>query len=253
MRGGLLVVVAHPDDEVLIAGGTLAACAAAGIPTAVVCLTRGEDGPISDPALATPQTLGAVRAQELMSACAELGVGWVKCYRRRDGYLRWSDGSAIVRQLEAIIRDHRPDGVITFGEDGLYYHPDHIAVFEYTLRAVRRAERPPEMYRAVWPEEMMSELAQELHRRSLPAGLWDLAPEDFGTEDTADAFALDVRAFTDRKLRALRAHRTQISAAHAFSALPEDLVGRYLGFEWFAPVTGAAGGDGWLRSVVGNG
>ena len=47
--GGLLVVAAHPDDEVLIAGGTLAACAEAGHPTAVVCLTRGEQGPISDP------------------------------------------------------------------------------------------------------------------------------------------------------------------------------------------------------------
>jgi LmbE family N-acetylglucosaminyl deacetylase len=70
---GLLVVTSHPDDEVLIAGGTLALCAAAGIETAVVCLTRGEQGPISEPSLATRGELATVRTRELGAACAELG------------------------------------------------------------------------------------------------------------------------------------------------------------------------------------
>ena len=90
MTGGLLVIGAHPDDEVLLAGGTLAACAAAGLQTGVACLTRGELGPIADAALATRPTLGAVRLGELRVACAELGASFVKCWRRPDGRSRSS-------------------------------------------------------------------------------------------------------------------------------------------------------------------
>ena len=188
--GGLLVVTAHPDDEVLIAGGTLAACAEAGHPTAVVCLTRGDQGPISDPALATPETLGRVRAAELEAACAELGVDWVKCYRRQDGNLLWSSRAGIVGQLERILRLRQPDAVVTFGEDGLYYHPDHIATYEFTLQAVQRLSDPPALYRSVWPKELMLSLGRELRRRGLSDDLWELEPEDFGTDDLNGSFAI---------------------------------------------------------------
>lgn len=238
--GGLLVVTSHPDDEVLIAGGTLAACADRGLPTAVVCLTRGENGPIADPALATRETLAAVRLDELRAACAELGVQWVKCYRRQDGNLAWCDGAAVVRQLLGVIERLQPAAVITFGEDGLYYHPDHIATFRLTRRAIARAGKPPALYRSVWPPELMAELVEEMARRGLPAGLWDMAPEEFGAEELEGAFSLDLRVHAPRKLRALRCHRTQLGPGHAFSALPDDLAERFLGTELFA----LAGGDG---------
>ena len=248
--GGLLVVTSHPDDEVLIAGGTLAACAGAGVPTAVVCLTRGESGPIAHPALATPENLATVRLAELRAACAELGVEWVKCYRREDGNLRWSDGSAIVRQLIRIVEMLRPAAVITFGEDGLYYHPDHIATYELTRRAVKRSDSSPALYRSVWPAGLMAELTSELDRRGLPADLWDLEPDEFGTDELEGIFELDLRAQAGRKLRALRCHRTQIGPGHAFSALPDDLAERYLGVEWFAAV-GDTGERTWLPRILG--
>jgi LmbE family N-acetylglucosaminyl deacetylase len=247
---GVLVVTAHPDDEVLLAGGTLAAAAAANIPTGVVCLTRGEQGPIADPALATRATLGAVRVSELRSACDELGVRWVKCYRRQDGALRWSDYSGIARQLAALIEGRRPDAVITFGEDGLYYHPDHIATHDVTRRAIARLADPPELYRSVWPKPLMLELGGELRRRGLSDDLWDLEPEDFGTEDLDGSFAIDVRRFADRKLRALRAHRTQVPDSHAFMAFDPELVERFLGTEWFAPIT-ASSDHGFLEALAG--
>lgn len=255
MSGGLLVVSSHPDDEVLIAGGTLAACAAAGIDTAVVCLTRGEQGPISDPSLATRANLAAVRAAELQAACAVLGVGWMHCYRRQDGNLRWSDASAIVRQLAGLLQARRPDAVISFGEDGLYYHPDHIATFEFTRRAVARLTDPPALYRAVWPETLMVELVQELRARGLPEDLWDIAPEEFGVENEDGALAVDVRPFVARKLCALRCHRTQLGPEHAFAVVPADLAERYLGFERFARVANDAVSrapldDGWLQTVL---
>jgi LmbE family N-acetylglucosaminyl deacetylase len=241
VTGGLLVIGAHPDDEVLLAGGTLAACADAGLPTAVVCLTRGEHGPIADPTLATRASLGRVRVAELRAACAELGVGWVKCYRRQDGNLPWSDGAAIARQLAAVLQARRPDAVVTFGEDGLYHHPDHVATYELTVRAARRLSSPPAVYRSVWPSALMRKLAVELRRRGLPDDLWELDPEAFGTQDLDGSFAIDVRPFADRKLRALRAHRTQLSERHAFAALDSKLANRYLGTEWFAHVCGGPG------------
>jgi N-acetyl-1-D-myo-inositol-2-amino-2-deoxy-alpha-D-glucopyranoside deacetylase len=238
---GLLVVTAHPDDEVLIAGGTLAACAEAGVFTAVVCLTRGEQGPIADPVLATRETLGEVRERELRSACAELSVGWVKCYRRPDGELRWSNLSAIARQLAAVFDTRRPDAVVTFGEDGLYYHPDHIAAGDLVCRAAARLTHPPALYRAVWPKPLMRELGAELRARGLSDDLWDLEPEDFGTDDLDGSFAVDVRRFAGQKLRALRAHRTQVSDGNALMALDAELAERFLGTEWFAPILGSTG------------
>ena len=73
-REHLLVAVAHPDDETFGMGGTMARFAAQGWGVTVICATRGEVGEIADPSLATPETLGAVREQELRRACAVLGV-----------------------------------------------------------------------------------------------------------------------------------------------------------------------------------
>lgn len=252
--GGLLVITAHPDDEVLIAGGTLAACSAAGAPTEVVCLTRGELGPISDPALATRENLAEVREAELQAACSELGVGRVKCYRRQDGNLPWSDRARIVRQLARIIEARMPDAVISFGEDGLYYHPDHIATYEFTRRAVATVADPPALYRSVWPADLMPALVRALRERGLPGELWELDPEDFGVEDFFEdvELALDVRLFASRKLRALRCHRTQLPGDHAFTVLPGELVEEFLGTERFAPV-GLGGDRGWLADAVASG
>lgn len=244
---GLLVIGAHPDDEVLLAGGTLAACAAAGLQTGVVCLTRGELGPIADPALATRETLAAVRLDELRGSCAELGAQLVKCWRRPDGNLRWSDRGAIVRQLTDVFDASRPEAVITFGEDGLYYHPDHIATYELVRRAVRSTHEPPALYRSVWPKTAMSSFARELRLRGLSDDLWDLSPEDFGTEDLDDSFEIDVRAFVARKLAALRAHRTQLPDHHALAGIDQGLAERFFGTEWFAPVDGTSD---WLPRVL---
>ncbi|MHB8657882.1 MAG: PIG-L deacetylase family protein [Solirubrobacteraceae bacterium] len=253
---GLLVVTSHPDDEVLIAGGTLALCSAAGIETAVVCLTRGEHGPISEPSLATRAELPAVRIRELQAACSELGVGWVRCYRRQDGNLRWSDAGAIVSQLARILQTRRPESVISFGEDGLYWHPDHIATFDFTRRAVARVGGPVTLYRSVWPPTLMPELVAELRARGLADDLWELAAEDFGGESDEGALVIDVRSVLGRKLRALRCHRTQLGPEHAFAALPDDLAERFLGFERFARVnpgpdaTDPVMVDDWLTGVL---
>ena len=245
----VLVVTAHPDDEILVAGSTLACLAADGVDTGVVCLTRGELGPIADPTVATRETLAGVRLEELRKACAELGVGFVRCYRRPDGSLRFAQHSQIARQLAGLFERRNARAVITFGADGLYYHPDHVAVSALVRRAAARLEHPPTVYRSVWPKATMVALGSELRRRGLPEDLWGLEPEDFGVDDLDGAFALDVRRFSRRKLRALHAHRSQIGPGHAFASLNSELMELYLGFEWFAVVSGPE--PDWLRERVG--
>jgi N-acetyl-1-D-myo-inositol-2-amino-2-deoxy-alpha-D-glucopyranoside deacetylase len=245
MSGGLLVIGAHPDDEVLLAGGTLAACAAAGFPTGVICLTRGEQGPISDPSLANRANLGDVRLLELRAACTELGVPFVRCYRRQDGNLRWANHSAIVRQLAAVLQTRRPNAVITFGEDGLYYHPDHVATHELALRAVERLPAAPVLYRSLWPRTLTRALGRELRRRGRAPELWGVEAEAFGTDELDGSFAVDVNPYVERKLRALRAHRTQVPESHPLA--DPDLMRRFGGTEWFAPVSGASI---WLQEAL---
>jgi N-acetyl-1-D-myo-inositol-2-amino-2-deoxy-alpha-D-glucopyranoside deacetylase len=255
MTGGVLVVTAHPDDETLIAGGVLAACAAAGLETGVPCLTRGEHGPIADAALATHSNLGQLREAELQAACGDLGVSWVKCYRRQDAHLPWANSTALARQIARVIDARRPRAVITFGEDGLYHHPDHIAVHRFTHRALELVARGsprlrPWLYESVWNADRVVQLARAMSARGLPSDLWGIAPADFGVEHDDGTIEVDVRPFLGRKLSALRRHRTQLDPGHLFSALPADLAARHLGWERFRRVRPSRAATDWLSAVV---
>jgi len=255
---GLLVVTAHPDDETLIAGGVLAAASAAGVPTAVACLTRGELGRLRDRRLLNGRTLAATRRDELHDACARLGVGSVHCFARADGYLPFVRRSAIVAQLARTIAAHAPAAVVTFGEDGLYHHPDHIAVHEYTLAALRQLWREPRgtspgpvLYEAVWPSRVTVSAARALARLGRPGELWGIAPEDFGVDELAGAVRMDVRPFAATKQQALRCHRTQVGPRHLLAGLPPGLATRYLGYEWFRPRAPARADRGCLAGMIG--
>ena len=133
----VLGIFAHPDDESLACGGTLARLADAGCRVIVVCASHGEAGSISDPALVPDGDLGGVRVRELRDAAAVLGVADVIVLDHPDGDLRWDDVPELHAEIVALIQRYRPDAVITFAEDGLYWHLDHIGVHERTYTAVR--------------------------------------------------------------------------------------------------------------------
>jgi LmbE family N-acetylglucosaminyl deacetylase len=101
----------------------------------VYSATRGQAGQIRDASAATRHTLGAVRERELREACAILGVQHVVCGDYLDGGLRDADFDGVVRSVVEVMRDFRPDVVITFGEDGAYGHPDHVTISAAATRA----------------------------------------------------------------------------------------------------------------------
>lgn len=246
MSGMILAVVAHPDDESLIAGGTLALAARAGVRTTVVSLTRGELGPISDSRLSDREHLGEVRAGELEAAARELGVQEAICLKLPDGELPWAEVEFTSGVLAQRLGDERPDVLLTFGEDGLYGHPDHAAAAQIARRAVERlTDGATDVYEATWPPETMLYLAAAARERGLPHDLWGVEPEAFGCERPVTV-SVDVRPVLPQKLAAIRAHRTQIGPDHLLAGLPLSLAELHLGREgWSGP------GNGRLTELLG--
>ena len=137
----ILGVFAHPDDEVFCAGGTLAKYVAAGAEAVVVSATRGEAGQIRDSKKATRATIAAVREQELRDACAVLGVQRVEFFDHIDSTLRDVDRASLAAEVASVLDDFRPHVVITFGPDGAYGHPDHVAIGDATADAFAARRR----------------------------------------------------------------------------------------------------------------
>jgi len=139
----LLAVLAHPDDESLGFGGTLARYAAEGVETFLVTATRGERGRFFTAGSgANPAEVGRVREQELHAAAAVLGVREVAVLGYPDGALDQVNAAAAIREVVHHIRRVRPHVVMTFGPEGGYGHPDHIAISQFTTAAAVCAGDP---------------------------------------------------------------------------------------------------------------
>ncbi len=149
----LLGLFAHPDDEVFCVGGTIARASAAGAHTALVSLTRGEAGEIRDSAAATRRTLGATRAGEFVASARSLGVATTQCLDLGDGKLSRLPYSDLVAQVREIMAAFAPDVVVTFGDDGGFGHPDHVASSRATLTAHQQLARPPRVLHARFPAQ----------------------------------------------------------------------------------------------------
>ncbi|MEO8125479.1 MAG: PIG-L family deacetylase [Bryobacteraceae bacterium] len=132
----LMAVLAHPDDESLGFGGTLAKYAAEGVETYLVTATRGERGRFgSQGKTADPAEVGRVREAELRAAAAVLGIREVSILSYADGGVDQMDAATAIRAIVWHIRRIRPDVILTFGPEGGYGHPDHIAISQFTTAA----------------------------------------------------------------------------------------------------------------------
>jgi LmbE family N-acetylglucosaminyl deacetylase len=175
----VLGIFAHPDDETLCAGGTLAKYASAGAEVRVVSLTKGGAGQIRDASAATRGTLTAAREKELAAAGAELGLTETRCLDYLDGGLSEIDGDELVRLASQLLLEVDPDVVITFGPDGFSGHADHIVVGAAVTAACYevRSTRPMRLFHCHLPRSRM------LLRNRLAEWVVELATRFKGTKD----------------------------------------------------------------------
>ena len=258
-RRTLLAVHAHPDDESLGTGGILARYAAEGVQTVLVTCTRGEVGEIVEPGIATPETLAEVRAEELRAACAILGVtaqhflgygdsGMMGTPENDNPRCFWrADLDEATGRLVALIRQHRPQVLLTYDANGFYGHPDHIQAHRVTVAAFHAAGDParyPEQGLAPWtplklyytaiPKSRIQALATRLRELDIPVDFANEAGEvDFGVPDEQVTTTVDARAFAAAKREALAAHRSQVGVNSFFLAMPPPLWEEAMGVEYF--------------------
>jgi LmbE family N-acetylglucosaminyl deacetylase len=233
----VLAVFAHPDDESLACGGTLARLADAGARVVLLCASRGERGSVSDPALVPDGDVGAARTRELHAAAAILGIRDVLIMDHPDGDLRWDDVPELHAEIVNAVRHYRPDAVITFDADGLYWHLDHVGVHERTFTALGSfgIDAPP-LYYVTMRKGVMQGIMKAAHAKGgtpPDSSFWGITPDAFGSGAKPPTLSVDVRHWVPRKLAALRCHRTQLGARHPIACITDDDAREWLGFEYF--------------------
>ena len=255
----LLAIFAHPDDESLACGGLLARCSEGGAHVSLLCLTRGEHGPGS-----TGEPLADVRTREVMEAARVLGIHDVRLCGHEDGMLPWIEAPILEADVLGAIDRSEPDVVITFDEDGLYWHPDHIAVHERTTAVVARlGGAAPALRYVSMPGGVMRAVA-EAAANDRACGDEPLGPllgvenvDAFGGYGTAHPppssaptpdLIVDAGPFAERKVAALRCHRTQVEGT-ALDCLDVAVAARLLKTEHYRSAEVGARGDSFLERL----
>jgi N-acetyl-1-D-myo-inositol-2-amino-2-deoxy-alpha-D-glucopyranoside deacetylase len=249
----LLVVHAHPDDESIETGATMAKYAAAGARVTLVTCTLGELGEVIPADLAhlawdNDGGLGEYRIGELDAACAALGVA---DRRFLGGPGRWRDSGMMgqptndlpgsfwradvgeaAADLLAIIREVRPQVIVTYDERGYYGHPDHIQAHRVARRAFTQAGGlVSKFYATAMPRSVLPTVIASPPTRFRRVESAEDLP--FGIPDENVTAEIDARSYLDAKLAAMRAHATQISVESPFFALSDNIGQRVLGTEYY--------------------
>jgi LmbE family N-acetylglucosaminyl deacetylase len=242
----LLAVLAHPDDESLGFGGTLAKYAAEGVDVFLLTATRGERGRyrgcrLGDGGHPGQDALAAIREGELRHAAAALGVRDVLLLDYVDGSLDRAAPRAVVGRIAAHITHLRPDVVVTFGPDGAYGHPDHIAISQFTTAAVASADvAVAKLYYLAWPQAtwdvyqaavgMLRSTVDGVERQPMPWPAWALTT------------VVDARYVWPVVWRAVLCHESQVSAYGPLKDLTherhEELWGQQSFYRAFSTVNG---------------
>ena len=200
----LLFSLAHPDDESFSGAGLACWCLARGVRVVLVCATRGEAGKAGDARVSgAPSDVGAAREQELREAARIIGIRHIHLLGYRDRELGNADPAAVRGQLVAMLREYRPDIVMTFDPNGFNRHPDHLAISRFTMDAVAAAAD------ARWLPDVGSphSVARVLWTPPLPP--WEAVRSTNLQAEPGVDFVIDISPWRERKAAALRAHRTQ--------------------------------------------
>jgi LmbE family N-acetylglucosaminyl deacetylase len=258
----LLAVLAHPDDESLGFGGCLAKYAAEGIETAVVTATRGDAGRFrgvkegEGPGHPGREALARIREGELRAAAAVLGIRDLTLLGYPDGALDQVDPIEAVGRIAQEIRRLRPHVVVSFGPEGAYGHPDHIAISQFTTAAIVAAASPAcacdgidgrlaphavsKLYYLAWPQSTWN--AYEAAIQKLTSTVDGVERYARAWPDWAITTEIDARAASTTAWRAVGCHQSQLPAYERLAALPpaqhEAIWGRQSFYRVFSAVNG---------------
>jgi N-acetyl-1-D-myo-inositol-2-amino-2-deoxy-alpha-D-glucopyranoside deacetylase len=262
-----LLVHAHPDDETINNGSTMALYAALGAQITLITCTRGEEGEVLIPDLAhlvahETDALGDHRVEELVQAMAELGVTdhrflseGVKRYRdsgmmgtdannRPDTF--WSaDFDEATQSLVSVIDEVKPHVLITYDEFGGYGHPDHIQAHRVAMAAAERAAwNIPKIYWNVIPKSVIEAGIEKM--KALGSDFFGAESVDdlpFAKDDSFVHACIDGSDYVHQKMDAMRAHGTQIAVDGPFFSLSNNLGLEIWGNEYYTLVQGEKSGE----------
>ena len=286
MTPSVLFVHAHPDDECIPTGVTIAKYVAEGARVTVVTCTRGEVGEIvADDLKHLHETgenaLGEHRVSEMAEAAKILGItdhrwlggpgrlrdsGMIGTPENDDPRAFWqADMDEAVADLTRIIREARPQVVVTYDENGDYGHPDHIQAHRVTVAAVDKASDPAygdgepwrvaKLYSTAFPKSVLAagfEFFKASGDEFFNVDSVDELP--FGVPDEQITTRVRAAEHLDTKFAAMRAHRSQIRQDDLFFALPREMAEQGMGAEHFVLRIGALGPDrdenGWETDLL---
>jgi len=249
----LMAVLAHPDDESLGFGGTLARYSSEDVETYLVTATRGERGRFFSPDReAEPAEVGRVREAELRTAAAVLGIREVSILGYPDGAVDQIDPATAIAEIVQHIRRVRPHVVVTFGPDGAYGHPDHIAVSQFTTAAIMcaanaeydvslgAAHRVAKLYNLAWRKAKWE--AYQTAFRKLTSMVDGTARQANPWPDWAVTTEVDTSAYWPVVWKAVCCHQTQMSIYERLEQLSEEQQRVLWGSQEFYRVCSAVNG-----------
>jgi LmbE family N-acetylglucosaminyl deacetylase len=238
---------AHPDDEAIATGGTMASLADQGHRVVLVTATRGELGEVDEGFLGPEETLADRRERELAEAARILGVARLAFLGYEDsgmegepsatrpGCFATADTDEASGRLAALLSEESSDVLVVYDEHGGYGHPDHVQVHRVGMSAAERAGTP-----VVYMTTMDRDFMRELRKRALES---DLATEEelegadtMGEPAERITTEVDVGPWVGTKRAAMAAHASQISEESFFLSMPEDVFAEVWGQEWFIRV-----------------
>lgn len=263
----LLLVHAHPDDESIFTGATMARYAAEGARVTLVTCTMGERGinRLASEHAERRDRLGELRVLELEAACAALGVS---DHRFLGGPGRWHDSGAMATpggedprcfwhadgdeaagELAKVIREVSPQVLVTYDADGFYGHPDHVQAHKVAWHAYQLTcdTTLAKFYALTIPRSV---LAEAIRQTPWSAGQ-NVPPADalrIGLPDDQVTTEIEATAYLDAKLSALKAHATQITVDGPFFLAAGLMGARALGTEYYTLLAGPGASESASRA-----
>jgi LmbE family N-acetylglucosaminyl deacetylase len=252
---------AHPDDESIATGGSMARAADDGHRVVLVLATKGEHGEVAEGFLDAGETLAERRVRETQRSADVLGVASVHFLGYVDSGMMgtpendgpdsfWgADVEEAATRLAQILGDEDADIVTIYDQNGNYGHPDHIQVHRVGRRAAELAGVERVFEATVNRDHVRRGFAEMASQGGLPEDAPDPDAMNLGVPEEEITHAVDVRPYVERKRASMRAHASQISETDFFLALPDEAFVEAFGTEWYiehGTPTPVASFAGWL-------